>query len=159
MQNANTESSDNYVIKFKIMKEKVKGLFACVLMLMCAIAVNSQELKFKSYHVYTTDEDKYVQSNEQLSEAKICINETNQEIVLSLYNREVDKWMPISIKIDYKVDLGVNKKIGTLYMCKNNAGHACGVCICNTDEGTFMDLHNFVEADKSLSFWMESEMK
>jgi len=121
---------------------------------MGTIAVNSQELKFKSYHVYTTEEDKYVQSNERMSEAKICINEANQEIEISLFNRQASKWMPISMKIDYKLDLGVNKKIGTLYMCKNNSGHACGVCICDTDEGTFVDLHNFIEAQKTLSCWM-----
>lgn len=135
------------------MKRVLTKLVSCVFMFMCTISANPQELIFKSYHVYTTDEDKYDKSNEQMAEAKICIDETNLEIKLCLYNRKAGKWMPISMKIDYKVDLGVNKKIGTLNMCKNNAGHDCGVCICETDEGTFVDLHNFVEADKFLSCW------
>jgi hypothetical protein len=138
---------------------KVKKLLACVLMLMCANAVNSQELKFKSYHVYTTDEDKYVQSNEQLSESKICIDETNQEIELSLFNREAGKWIPFQMKIDYKVNLGINKKNGTLYICTNNANRACSVYFSESDKGLFVELTHFFEAEKAMSCWMSCDAK
>lgn len=139
------------------MKRIEKRLIACFVMLLCVLFVKSQNYSFKSYHIYTTDEDRYVQANEQNADSKVCIDEVNKEIELSLYNRETGKWMTFPLAISYKVDIAVKTKIGTLYMCTNNTNQTCGVCIVNTEEGLLIDLHNFYGGEKSLSCWVKSE--
>lgn len=129
-----------------------------VICMLCFVTVSyGENFEFKSYHIYTADEDKYVQANEQFADSKVCIDEIKKEIGLSLYNPKLGEWMTFTVKVSYKVDLGVKTKIGTLYMCTNNANQTCGVCICNTGEGTFIDLHNFYVGEKSLNCWVRSE--
>lgn len=112
--------------------------------------------RFKSYHIYTSYEDKYLQANEHNDSSMICIDETNQEIELSLYNRETERWMTFTMRMDYKIDLGISPKVGTLYMCTNKANQTCGVCVCYIGEEMFIDLLNFYEVDKPLSCWVKS---
>lgn len=126
-------------------------------MLWITMVSHGENYAFKSYHLYITDEDKYLPTNVQNDNSKVCIDEINQEIELSLYNHVADKWMTFSVKINYKVDLGVNSKLGTLYVCTNNANQTCGVCIVNTDKGTFIDLHHFVVGEQALNCWVKSE--
>ncbi len=116
-----------------------------------------ENYEFKSYHIYSTDDDKYIQTNELSDSSKICIDETNQEIELSLYNREVGKWMVFNLKINYRVTLGFKSNIGTLYFCTNNLNQTCSVCVCNNDEGTFIDFHNFYIGEKPMCCWVKSE--
>lgn len=42
-------------------------------------------------------------------------------------------------------------------MCSNNAEQPCGVCVCNTKEGLFIDLHNFMMGKTPLSCWVKTE--
>ena len=137
------------------MKRCVIKMLACVFCVFFALSVKSQEYTFKSYHIYTTDEDKYVLSNEQNDSSIICFSEDNQEILLKLYNRGVNKWMNFVLKINQKIDLGFKGKIGTLYLCANNANKTCGVCIVNTNEGIFIDLHDFYVGERTISCWMK----
>jgi len=126
-------------------------------MLFCVSPVFGQNYDFKSYHLYTNDENKYSPTNALDADAKVCIDETDQEIELSLYNSNEEKWKSFSLKIDYFVDLGFKTKIGRLYMCSNNAEQPCGVCVCNTEEGLFIDLHNFIMGETPLSCWVKTE--
>lgn len=136
-----------------------KKLAVFLFMLFCVVAVNAQVYSSNSYHFYTSDEDKYLESNVQNDSLKICIEETNQDIELSIYNHVADKWMTFDVKIDYKLDIGFKSNIGTLYVCTNNTNQTCGVCIVNTDEGTLIDLHHFFVGEQALSCWVKSEKK
>ena len=136
-----------------------KKLAVFLFMLFCVVAVNAQVYSSNSYHFYTSDEDKYLESNVQNDSLKICIEETNQDIELCIYNHVANTWMTYNVKINYKVDLGVKTKIGTLYMCTNNANQTCSVCIVNTDDGTIIDLHHFVVGDQALSCWLKTDNK
>ena len=133
-------------------KEIIKILVGIVL-LIPTTKIYAEEYIFNSYHIYTTDEDKYSESNICNDSSKVCIDEVNQEIELYLYNREAGKWMPFGMKINHKIDLGIKAKIGTLYMCTNNANQPCSMCICNTEEGYSIDVHNFNVDERPLSFW------
>lgn len=139
------------------MKKIFKKVSACAILLFCFLSVKSQDYSFTSYHIYTTDEDKYLSSNVQNNNSKVCIDEVNKEIELCLFNREAGKWMTYPLVISYKVDIGVKTKIGTLYMCTNNANQTCCVCIVNTKKGTVIDLHNYYVGENSLSCWVKSE--
>ena len=140
------------------MKKIFKKVAACAILLFCFISVKSQDYSFTSYHIYTTDEDKYLSSNVQNNNSKVCIDEVNKEIELCLFNREAGKWMTFPLAISYKMDIvGVKTKIGTLYICTNNANQTCSVCIVNTKEGTVIDLHNYYVGEKSLSCWVKLE--
>lgn len=130
-------------------------IVAFAVMCLCVLSVNAYEYIFSSYHIYTNDDDRYLTTNVQNDSSKVCINEENQEIELSLYNREAKKWMSFALKVNNKVDIGFKTKIGTLYMCTNNANKTCGVCIVNTNEGTFIDLHDFLVSDRSISCWVK----
>ncbi len=121
----------------------------------CFMSIKAQVYSFNSYHIYTTDEDKYMETNVQNDSSKICINEKNQKVEFSIYNHVSDKWMLFNLKINYKMELGLKKKIGTLYMCSNNANQICGVCVLDNEEGTFIDLHHFFVGDKLLSCWLK----
>lgn len=61
-------------------------------MLFCVSPVLGQNYDFKSYHLYTNDENKYSPTNALDADAKVCIDETDQEIELSLYNSNEEKW-------------------------------------------------------------------
>lgn len=138
-------------------KMNIRKMIVCFCMFLVTAVSYGEDYVFKSYHIYTTDEDRYVQANEQNADSKVCIDEVNKEIELSLYNREAGKWMTFPLAISYKVDIAVKTKIGTLYMCTNNTNQTCGVCIVNTEEGLLIDLHNFYGGEKSLSCWAKSE--
>lgn len=135
----------------------ISKFIACFYMLLVTAVSYGENYVFKSYHIYTTDEDKYAQANEQNADSKVCIDEVRQEIELSLFNREEGKWMTFPLAINYKVNIEVKTKIGVLYMCTNNANQTCGVCVVNTEEGALIDLHNFYGGEKSLSCWVKSE--
>ncbi len=126
-------------------------------MLFCVSPVVGQNYEFKSYHLYSNEEDKSSTSNVQNADAKVCIDEVNQEIELSLFHPKEGKWKPFSMRINYKADLGIKSKFGTFYMCTNNTGQPCGVCVCNTEEGLFIDIHNFFIEEQSLSCWLKAE--
>lgn len=143
------------MIMIKIMKKLTMLLFT----VFCFMAINAQVYSSNSYHIYTSDDDKYLDANVQNDSSKISINEINQDIKLSIYNHVADSWMTYNVKINYKVDLGVKSKIGTLYMCTNNANQTCSVCIVKTDDGTIIDLHHFVVGEQALSCWVKSEKK
>ena len=134
-----------------------KKVFVCFCMLIFTAIAYGENYVFKSYHIYTSEEDKYLKDNIQDAESKVSIDEINQTIKLSLYNRESGKWTTFTVKIDYKMDLGFKTKVGTLYLCKNNGNQTCGVCIVNTNEGKFIDLHNFYSGEQTLSCWVNSE--
>lgn len=134
----------------------IKKVIVCLCMLFLANMSYAEDYVFKSYHIYTTDEDKYVKANEQNDSAKLCIDEEKQEIKFSLYNSEAANWMTFDLKISYKADIGYKAKFGTLYMCTNNANKPCGVCICNTKDGAFIDLHDFFEGPQTLSCWVKA---
>lgn len=138
-------------------KQIFKRVIAFTAIFLCVVSVNAQDYCFSSYHIYTNDDDKYLTTNVQNDSTKVLINEASQEIELSLYNREANKWIGFALKVNYKIDLGIKTKIGTLYMCTNNANQTCGVCIVKTNEGTFVDFHNFYAGEKSLSCWAKSE--
>lgn len=127
--------------------------------LFCVSPVFGQNYDFKSYHLYTNDEDRYSSANTLNADAKVCIDETNQEIELSLYIPNEKKWKAFSMKINYHVDLGLTTIVGKLYMCSNNAEQPCCVCVCNTDEGLLVDLHCFFMGEKSLNCWVNAEKK
>lgn len=138
-------------------KQLLNRILVFTVLFLCVVFVNAQKYIFSSYHIYTTYEDKYLPTNAQNDNLKLSVDEVNKKIELSLYNREEGKWMTFPIAISYKVDLEVKTKIGTLYMCTNNANQTCGVCFVNTEEGLFIDLHNFYGGEKSLSCWAKSE--
>ena len=138
-------------------KQILKVCIAFAVMCLCKVSVNAQDYNFSSYHLYTNDDDRYLTTNVQNDSCKICIDETNREIELSLYNSEAEKWMTFAITISYKMDLGFTAKVGTVYICTNNANQTCGVCIVNTNDGTFIDLHDFFGGEQSLSCWVKSE--
>jgi hypothetical protein len=140
-----------------MLKNRVFKIAVFIGMLFCVSPVVGQNYEFKSYHLYSNDEDKYSPTNVQNADAKVCINEVNQEIELSLYIPNEGKWKNFSMVINYKIDLGVKSKFGTLYMCANNIGQSCGVCVCNTKEGLFIDLHNFMMGETPLSCWVKTE--
>ena len=139
----------------KMKKQLLKKIIAFTVMFLCVVSVNAQGYCFSSYHFYTNDDDKYLTTNIQNDSSKVCINEANQEIELCLYNREANKWMTFALKVNSKIDIGFKAKIGTLYMCTNNANQTCGVCIVNINEGTFIDLHNFFVSDRPMSCWVK----
>lgn len=146
------------IIKTSKMKKQILiEYIAFAVMSLSFVSVNAQEYCFSSYHYYTNDDDKYLTTNVQNDNSKVCVDEVNKEIELSLYNREAGKWMTFPLAISYKVDIAVKTKIGTLYMCTNNTNQTCGVCIVNTEEGLLIDLHNFYGGEKSLSCWVKSE--
>ena len=91
----------------KILKKLTVFLFTSF----CFMSVNAQVYSFNSYHIYTSDEDKYLETNVQNDSSKICINEASQVIEFGIYNHVADKWMPFNLKINYKMDLGLKKKI------------------------------------------------
>lgn len=136
-------------------KQILKECIAFAIMFFCHVSVNAQDYCFSSYHFYTNDDDKYLTTNVQNDSSKVCINEGNQKIELSLYNRESKKWMTFALKVNSIVDIGFKAKIGTLYICTNNANQTCGVCVVNTKEGTFIDLHDFYAGEKTISCWMK----
>ena len=138
-------------------KMNIRKMIVCFCIFLVTAVSYGEDYVFKSYHIYTTDEDRYVQANEQNADSKVCIDEVNKEIELSLYNREAGKWMTFPLAISYKVDIEVKTKIGTLYVCSNNANQTCGVCVVNTEEGILIDLHNFFEGPQKLSCWVKSE--
>ena len=138
-------------------KSIVRRMCLCAFMLLCTIAANAEKLKFQSYHVYTNDNDKYLQANEKLSKSIVSINEKKHEVKLSLFNSETKKWIPFVMKITYKVDLGIKTKIGTLYMCTNNNGSNCSVYVSKTKEEVFVDVHNIIEDGNVISCWMNSK--
>lgn len=137
----------------------IKKLAVFLFNLFCVVAVNAQVYSSNSYHVYISDEDKYIEANVQHDSSKICIEEINQDIEFSIYNHVTRKWKSFNVKIDYKLDLGFRSNIGTLYVCTNNANQTCGVCIINTDEGTFIDLHHFFVGEQALSCWVKTDNK
>lgn len=132
-------------------------IIVCLVLLIPITKTYAEEYIFNSYHIYTTDEDKYSPSNICNDSSKVCIDEVNQEIELYLYNREAKKWMPFAMKVNNIVDLGIKTKIGTLYMCTNNANQPCSMCICNTEEGYSIDVHNFIIGEQPLSFWAKDD--
>ena len=140
-----------------IRKTITKKSIVCLFMLLNVLLVKSQNYSFISHQLYTSDDDKYLPANVQNDSAKVCIDEVNQEIELSLYNREVERWMTYPLVISYKIDFGVKTKLGSFYVCTNNVNQICGVCFCNTDEGSFIDLHNFHVGEKALSCWLKIE--
>lgn len=140
------------------MKKQVfkKGI-AFAVMCLFVVSVDAQDYSFSSYHFYTNDNDKYLTTNVQNDSSKVCINEANQEIEFSLYDRDTKKWVTFALKVNSKIDIGFKAQIGTLYMCTNNSNQTCGVCIVNTNEGIFIDLHDFFAGDQKLSCWVKSE--
>lgn len=126
----------------------------CFVMLMCVSYAKSQHFSFDSYHVYMTNEDKFSTTNVQNDSAKVCIDEVNQEIELCLYRKEFGKWMPISLHIDYSVDIsGPKSKIGNLYVCENAAKQRCTVLVDDTSDGVFIDFHDFMP----MNCWLKKE--
>ena len=138
-------------------KQILNCINAFTVMFLCVVSVNAQDYCFSSYHIYTNDDDKYITTNIQNDSSKVCIDIVNQEIELSLYNKEAKKWMTFALKVNSKIDIGIKPKIGTLYLCTNNAGQTCGVCIVNSDDGILIDLHDFFISDKAISCWVKSE--
>ena len=137
-----------------------KKVILLVCMLLLVNISYAEDLFFNSYHIYTSDEDKYMDANVQNDSLKICINEMNQEIELYLYNQGVGKWTTFYLKINDEIGLGYKSKIGTLYACSNNVNHNCRVCIIKTDEGTFIDMHNFFFlGELALNCWVKSDNK
>lgn len=56
-------------------------------MLWITMVSHGENYAFKSYHLYITDEDKYLPTNVQNDNSKVCIDEINQEIELSRFYR------------------------------------------------------------------------
>lgn len=137
------------------MKQRVFKLLLNTLLCVNVMSVCAEEYVFHSYHIYTNDEDMYTKEGEQDDKCKVVFDETGQNIQLNIYNKNNNQWISYSLSVDYKIDLGLNKKIGTLFMCKNNSNETCGVCICNMEDGTFVNFQNFVSIPQSLNCWMK----
>lgn len=139
-----------------MLKDRVLKNVIFIGMLFFVTPIIGQNYDFKSYHLYTTDEDKYSSTNVQNAAAKVCLDEDNQEIELSLYHPKEGSWKIITMRIYYKANLGLKSKFGTFYMCKNTSGQTCSVYISNTEEGFFIDLHNVMQEQFS-SCWVRKE--
>lgn len=87
-----------------MLRNRAKRIVVFIGMLFCVNTIVGQNYDFKSYHLYTNDENKYSLTNALNADAKVCIDETNQENELSLYNPNEKKWKSFSLKIDYFVD-------------------------------------------------------
>ena len=78
-------------------KQIFKRVIAFTAIFLCVVSVNAQDYCFSSYHIYTNDDDKYLTTNVQNDSTKVLINEASQEIELSLYNREANKWIGFAL--------------------------------------------------------------
>ena len=137
------------------MKQRVFKLLLSALLCVNVMSVCAEEYVFHSYHIYTNDEDYYTKNGEQYDKCKVVFDETGQKIHLSIYNKDNNQWTSYSLSVDYEIDLGLTKKLGTLYMCKNSSNQTCGVCICSMDDGIFMNFNNFVSIPRPLNCWMK----
>ena len=138
-------------------KQVLNRVVTFAVICLCVVSVYAQNYSFSSYHIYTNDDDKYLTTNIQNDSLKVCIDEVNHEIELSFYIREVKKWKTFAMQIGHKIDIGIKTKIGTLYLCVNNAGQTCGACVVNTDEGILIDLRNFYIGEQTLNCWVKLE--
>lgn len=110
-------------------------------------------INFTSYHLYTSEEDKYDASGYQQVAATVTIDEESKKASLKLYDSGEKKWYPFNFRIDKKLYLqdgvitysvfnNANQK-GYIYVSKNRPG------------GLFVDINNFVYDGDAICCWMQ----
>lgn len=109
---------------------------------------------FSSYHLYTSDVDKYDESGYQQVSASISINESSNKVTLKLYDRGADMWFPFEFRI-YKKRIIDEEKV-TYYVINNNNQNGFVYINYNYENGLFVDVNSFYFNGESVCCWMQS---
>ena len=110
-------------------------------------------LNFSSYHLYTSEDDKYDESGYQPVAAKLTIDEKFKKASLNLYDSGEDKWFPFHFRIDDKVSLQEGVIAYTVYNSANQKGYI--YVSTNRPDGLFIDINNFVFGGEKVCCWMQ----
>jgi len=110
-------------------------------------------LNFSSYHLYTSEGDKYDVSGYQPVSASITIDEEVNKASLKLYDSGENKWYPFNFRIDEII----HPKDGvTIYTVYNNANKRGYIYVStNRPGGLFVDINNFVFDGDVICCWMQ----
>ena len=99
-------------------------------------------LDFSSYHLYTSEDDKYDSYGYQPVSAKVTIDEENKKASLKLYDSGEKQWYPFNFRIDEKLHLQEGVITYTVYNNANQKGYI--YVSTNRPGGLFVDINNFV---------------
>lgn len=110
-------------------------------------------LDFSSYHLYTSEDDKYDSYGYQPVSAKVTIDEENKKASLKLYDSGEKQWYPFNFRIDEKLHL----QEGVItYIVYNNANQKGYIYVStNRPGGLFVDINNFVFNGDAICCWMQ----
>ena len=110
-------------------------------------------LDFSSYHLYTSEDDKYDSYGYQPVSAKVTIDEENKKASLKLYDSGENKWYPFNFRIDEKLHLQEGIVTYTVYNNANQKGYI--YVSTNRPGGLFIDINNFVFNGDVICCWMQ----
>lgn len=110
-------------------------------------------LDFSSYHLYTSEDDKYDSYGYQPVSAKVTIDEENKKASLKLYDSGENKWYPFNFRIDEKLHLQEGIVTYTVYNNANQKGYI--YVSTNRPGGLFIDINNFVFNGDAICCWMQ----
>ena len=110
-------------------------------------------LNFSSYHLYTSEDDKYDASGYQSVAATLTIDEKSKKASLKLYDSGENKWYPFNFRIDEKLYL----KDGVItYVVYNNANQKGYIYVStNRPGGLFVDINSFIFRGDAICCWMQ----
>ena len=110
-------------------------------------------LDFSSYHLYTSEDDKYDSYGYQPVSAKVTIDEENKKASLKLYDSGEKQWYPFNFRIDEKLHLQEGVITYTVY---NNANQKGYIYVSTNRPGDlFVDINNFVFNGDAICCWMQ----
>jgi len=110
-------------------------------------------LDFSSYHLYTSEDDKYDSYGYQPVSAKVIIDEENKKASLKLYDSGEKQWYPFNFRIDEKLHLQEGVITYTVYNNANQKGYI--YVSTNRPGGLFVDINNFVFNGDVICCWMQ----
>lgn len=136
-----------------------KVLLFFIILVCLPISVDAKCYYFKSYHLYTCEEDKYDPSGLQYTDAVVDINEVKKIIRLSLYDTGERKWYSFNFKIEEKMEVDQFKKNVDAYLVTNNVNEKSYVFLDHNVEGLYIDINYFSLGGVNVNCWMSGAYK
>ena len=110
-------------------------------------------LDFSSYHLYTSEDDKFDSYGYQPVSAKVTIDEENKRASLKLYDSGDKQWYPFNFRIGEVLHLQEGVITYTVYNNANQKGYI--YVSTNRPGGLFVDINNFVVNGDAICCWMQ----
>jgi hypothetical protein len=110
-------------------------------------------LDFSSYHLYSSEEDKYDADGFQPVSANVTINEETNTASLKLYDSGTKQWYTFPFRIEERINMqeGV-----VVYKVINNVNQVSYIYVStNRPNGLFIDINHFSFDGPRICCWMQ----